>query len=325
MRLSTLSLAALVALGAASAASSAARADDWPNRPVKAITTTSAGGLSDIFMRALGEELRQKWGQPLIIENRPGGAMNVGTRACADATPDGYTICITNADAMLYNQFLYKKLPFDPENSLVPITNAFHLIHVLVVNSDLHVKNVDELCALSKAKPGTLNYLSPGAPMVLYMETLKKEKGCDWVRVPFRGGGEAVNAILSGTTPIGLFGEGNLIGNIRAGQMTPLVMMNNIRSPNFPQVPLLTEVGYNGPPSRSWYGIFAPAGTAKSVVDRVSKDIGEVINRPEFRDRHLTARSLVGAANTPEQFAEDIKRERVVAEKVVKDAGFEPQ
>src|SRR5215510_5926889 len=116
-----------------------------------------------------------------------------------------------------------------------------------------------------------------GAPLVLYMETLKKEKGCDWVRVPFRGGGEAVTAILSGSTPIALFGEGNVIGNVRDGQMTPLVMMNNIRSPNFPQVPLLTDVGYSGPPSRSWYGIFTPAGVPKPIVDKVSKDIGEII------------------------------------------------
>ena len=321
MKLVTLLLAA--AFGAAAAQS--ALAQDWPTRPVKAITTTSAGGLSDIFMRALGEALRQKWGQPLIIENRPGGAMNLGTRACADSAPDGYTICITNADAMLYNQFLVKTLPFNPETSLQPITNAFHLIHMLVVNAQLGVKTVDELCALSKQKAGTLSYLAPGAPLVLYMETLKKEKGCDWVRVPFRGGGEAVNAIMSGSTPIGLFGEGNVIGNIQAGQMTPLVMMNNIRSPNFPKVPLLTEVGYDGPPSRSWYGIFAPAGTPRPIVDRVSKDIGEIVSTPAFRDRHLTARSLVPAANTPEQFAEQMKRERVVAEKVVKDAGFEPQ
>jgi tripartite-type tricarboxylate transporter receptor subunit TctC len=321
MKIPALLLSTLLGLAVASEAA----AQDWPTRPVKAITTTSAGGLSDIFMRALGEELRQRWGQPLIIENRPGGSMNLGTRACADASPDGYTICITNADAMLYNQFLFKTLPFNPETSLQPITNAFHLIHMLVVNAQLGVNTVDELCALSKQKAGTLSYLAPGAPLVLYMETLKKEKGCDWVRVPFKGGGEAVNAIMSGSTPIGLFGEGNVIGNIQAGQMTPLVMMNNIRSPNFPKVPLLTEVGYNGPPSRSWYGIFAPAGTARPVVDRVSKDIGEIINRPEFRDRHLTARSLVPAANTPEQFAEDMKRERVVAEKVVKDAGFEPQ
>ena len=321
MKISALLLSTVLGL----AALAPAAAQDWPTRPVKAITTTSAGGLSDIFMRALGEELRVKWGQPLIIENRPGGSMNLGTRACADSTPDGYTICITNADAMLYNQFLFKSLPFNPETSLQPITNAFHLIHMLVVNSQLGVKNVDELCALSKAKAGTLSYLAPGPPLVLYMETLKKEKGCDWVRVPFRGGGEAVNAIMSGTTPIALFGEGNVIGNVRAGQMTPLVMMNNIRSPNFPGVPLLTEIGYNGPPSRSWYGIFAPAGTPRPVVDRVSKDIGEIVNKAEFRDRHLTARSLVPAANTPEQFAEDMKRERLTAEKVVRDAGFEAQ
>ena len=226
---------------------------------------------------------------------------------------------------MLYNQFLFKSLPFNPETSLQPITNAFHLIHMLVVNAKLNVKTVDELCALSKQKAGTLSYLAPGAPLVLYMETLKKEKGCDWVRVPFKGGGEAVNAIMSGSTPIGLFGEGNVIGNIQAGQMTPLVMMNNIRSPNFPKVPLLTEVGYNGPPSRSWYGIFAPAGTPMPIVNRISKDIGEIVNKPEFRDRHLTARSLVPAANTPEQFAADMKRERMTAEKVVRDAGFEAQ
>src|ERR1044071_9011463 len=122
MKIRTL-LAACLLLGAAAPAS----AQDWPARPVKAITTTSAGGLSDIFMRALGEELRVKWGQPLIIENRPGGSMNLGTRACADSAPDGYTICITNADAMLYNQFLFKTIPFDPETSLQPITNAFHL------------------------------------------------------------------------------------------------------------------------------------------------------------------------------------------------------
>jgi tripartite-type tricarboxylate transporter receptor subunit TctC len=323
MKLAAVLLSALTVVAITATASPAQ--DNWPNRPVKAITTTSAGGLSDIFMRALGEELRVKWGQPLIIENRPGGAMNVGTRACADAVPDGYTICITNADAMLYNQFLFKKLPFDPETSLIPITNAFHLIHMLVVNSQLGVKSVDELVALSKQKAGTLSYLAPGAPLVLYMETLKREKGADWVRVPFRGGGEAVNAIMGGSTPIALFGEGNVIGHVRSGQMTALVMMNNIRSPNFPQVPLLTDVGYNGPPSRSWYGLFAPAGTPRAIVDRVNKDVNEIISKPEFRDRHLTARSLVPANNTPEQFAADIKRERPIAEKVVKDAGFEPQ
>ena len=318
-------LAFLVAAALAPAASASAQVQDYPNRPIRAITTTSAGGLSDLFMRALGEELRVRMGQPLIVENRPGGAMNVGTRACTESPPDGYTICITNADAMAYNQFLFKKLPFDPETQLQPITNVFHLIHMLVVNSDLGVKNVDELIALSKSKPGKLSYLAPGPPLFLYMETLKKTRGADWVRVPFRGGADAVNAILGGSTPIALFGEGNVIGHIRAGKMTPLVMMNNIRSPHFPSVPLLEETGYSGPPSRSWYGLFVPAGTPRPIVDKLHKEITSIVGRPEFIAKHLTARSLVPALNSPEEFAADIKRDRAQAKQVVQDAGLTPQ
>ena len=137
-------------------------------------------------MRALGEELRQRLGQPLVVENRPGGMQNVGARACTEAPPDGYTICIINADPLVYNQFLLKNMPFDPETGLQPITNLFHLIQTLVVNSSLEVKTVDELVALSKQKAGTLSYLTAAPPLALYMEKLKEEKGADWVRVPFR-------------------------------------------------------------------------------------------------------------------------------------------
>jgi tripartite-type tricarboxylate transporter receptor subunit TctC len=302
-----------------------AAAQDYPNRAIRVFTTTSAGGISDIFMRALGEELRIRWGQPLIIENRPGGSQNVGARACSEATPDGYTICIINADPMVYNQFLIKNMPFDPDKGLQPIVNLYHLIHMLVVNSQLKVNNIDELIALSKAKAGTLSYLTPSPPNALYMETLKAEKGADWVRVPFRGGGEAVNAIISGSTPIGLFGEGNVIGHIQGGQMTPLVMMNNIRSPNFPQVPTLEETGYKGAPSRSWYGLFAPPGTPKPMIDKIAKDVAAVVADPAFRERHLTARSLVPALNTPEEFAVQIREDRAIAERVVKESGLQPQ
>lgn len=300
-------------------------AQDWPTRPIRALTTTSPGGISDVFMRALGDKLGARLGQPIVVENRPGGMQNVGARACQDSAPDGYTICIINADPMIYNQFLIKSMPFDPVNGLQPITNLFDLIHVLVVNSDLKVKNVDELVALSKAKPGTLSYLTPGAPMVLYMETLKKERGADWVRVPFKGGGEAVNAVLGGSTPIALFGEGNVIGQIKAGTMTPLVMMNNIHSPNFPDVPLLQETGYNGPPSRGWYGLFAPAGTPRPIVERIAKETAGIVADPEFAARQLKDRSLVGATDTPGEFAKLIVEDRKVAEQVVKAAGLEPE
>ena len=302
-----------------------AAAQDWPNRPIRALTTASPGGISDVFMRALGEKLRERLGHPIVVENRPGGMQNVGARACQDSAPDGYTICIINADPLIYNQFLIKDMPFDPVHGLQPITKLFDLIHVMVVNSELKVKTVDELIAESKAKPGTLSYLTPGAPMVLYMETLKRERGADWVRVPFKGGGEAVNAILSGFTPIGLFGEGNVIGQIRAGTMTPLVMLNNIHSPNFPQVPTLKETGYNGPPSRGWYGLFAPAGAPRPIVDRLAKEVAIIVADPDFAQKQLKDRSLVGGTNSPDAFAAEIVEDRKVAEQVVKDAGMGPE
>ena len=315
-------VAILLMLAAILPALSSASAQDWPTRPIRALTTTSPGGISDVFMRALGEKLRERLGHPIVIENRPGGMQNVGARACQDSTPDGYTICIINADPLIYNQFLIKDMPFDPEHGLQPITKLFDLIHVMVVNAELKVKTVDQLIALSKEKPGTLSYLTPGAPMVLYMETLKKERGADWVRVPFKGGGEAVNAILSGFTPIGLFGEGNVIGQIRAGTMTPLVMLNNIHSPNFPQIPTLKEAGYNGPPSRGWYGLFAPAGTPRPIVDRLAKEVAAIIAEPDFAQKQLKDRSLVGATSTPDAFAAEIVEDRKVAEGVVKAAGI---
>jgi tripartite-type tricarboxylate transporter receptor subunit TctC len=315
----------LAAALAAVAIVSPAAAQDYPTRPIKAFTTTSAGGISDVFMRALSDEINKRWGQPIIVENRPGGMQNVGARACTEASPDGYTICILNAEPVAYNQFLLKSMPFDPEKGLQPVTNLYHLIQTLVVNSQLNVKTVDELIVLSKAKPGTLNYLTASVPLALYMETLKKEKGADWVRVPFKGGGEAVNAVLSGATPIALIGEGNVIGQIRAGTMTPLVMVNNIRSPNFPDVPTLAETGYQGAPSRSWYGLFTPAGTPKPIVDKLAKEVAGIVADPTFRERHLTARSLVPAVNTPEQFAEEIRTDRAAARQVVKEAGLTPQ
>ena len=307
------------------AVAGAALAQDYPTRPIRALTTTSAGGISDIFMRALGDELLKRWGQPIVVENRPGGMQNLGARACTEAPPDGYTICILNAEPIAYNQFLLKNMPFDPERGLQPVTNLYHLIQTLVVNSQLNVKTIDELIALSKAKPGTLNYVTASVPLALYMETLKKQKGADWVRVPFKGGGEAVNAVLSGSTPIALIGEGNVIGQIRAGTMTPLVMLNNIRSPNFPDVPTLAESGYTGPPSRSWYGLFTPAGTPRPIVDKLANAVASIVDDPAFRERHLSARSLVPAINMPEQFAAEIKRDRSLAEAVVKAAGLEPQ
>ncbi len=301
-----------------------ASADDYPNRPIRVFTTSSAGGLSDIFMRVLNDALRERLGQPLIIENKPGGAGNIAARACQDATPDGYTICIINADTMIYNQFMFKSIPFDPEK-LTPIVNLFHLIQVLVVNSELGAKTVDELVAVSKAKPGTLNYLTASIPCVVYMDSLKRDKGADWIRVPFRGGGEAVTAILGGTTPIGLIGLGNVTAQIKADKMNALALVNNIRTPLLPDVPTLADLGYKGAPSETWYGLFAPAGTPKPIIDKLNSEIVKVVSDPGFREKYIISRGLVPAIDTPEEFARDIKSGRAGAEQVVKESGLPPQ
>ena len=314
----------LLAALAATLFATAASADDYPSRPIRVFTTSSAGGLSDIFMRVLNDALQSRLGHPLIIENKPGGAGNIAARQCQDAAPDGYTICIINADTMIYNEFLFKKIPFEPEK-LVPIVNLFHLIQVLVVNSNLNVKTVDQLVTLSKDKPGTLNYLTASIPCVVYMDSLKKQKGADWVRVPFRGGGEAVTAILSGTTPIGLFGLGNIIAQIKADKMTALALVNNIRTPLLPDVPTLADLGYKGAPSQTWYGLFAPAGTPKAIIDKLNSEIVKVVSDPAFQEKYIISRGLVPAIGTPEAFAKDIAADRVGAQQVVKESGLEPQ
>ena len=301
-----------------------ASADDYPNRPIRVFTTSSAGGISDIFMRVLNDAMQSRLGQPLIIENKPGGAGNIAARACQDATPDGYTICIINADTMIYNQFMFKSIPFDPEK-LTPIVNLFHLIQVLVVNSELGAKTVDELVAVSKAKPGTLNYLTASIPCVVYMDSLKRDKGADWIRVPFRGGGEAVTAILGGTTPIGLIGLGNVTAQIKADKMNALALVNNIRTPLLPDVPTLADLGYKGAPSETWYGLFAPAGTPKPIIDKLNSEIVKVVSDPGFREKYIISRGLVPAIDTPEEFARDIKTGRAGAEQVVKESGLPPQ
>ena len=314
----------IAALAAVTLYASQARADHYPSRPIHVLTTSSAGGISDIFMRVLGEELHKSLGQPLIIENRPGGSGNIGARACQDAQPDGYTICIINADPMIYNQFLFKNLPFDPDK-LTPIINLFHLIQVLVINSDLGAKSVDELVAVSKQKPGTLSYLTASIPCVVYMDSLKQQKGGDWVRVPFKGGGEATNAILGGSTPIGLIGLGNVISQINAGKMTALALVNNIRTPLLPNVPTLADLGYKGAPSQTWYGLFAPPGTPKPIVDKIAKEVARVVSDLGFRDRYIISRGQVPAINTPEQFADEIKIDREAAREIVKLSGLDPQ
>lgn len=318
-------LMSLVAVAAA-LATTAVFADEYPAKPIRVITTSSAGGISDLFMRVLSDSMRARLNnQPLIIENRPGAAGGIAARACQEAPPDGYTICIINVDVVAYNQYLFKTLPYDPERGLVPIVNLFHLIQALVINADLKAKTVDELIAVSKEKPGTLNYLTASIPLAAYMENLKRDKGADWVRVPFKGGGEATNALVSGSTPIGLYGIGNVMPLIRSGKLRALALANNIRTPLLPDVPTLADTGYTGAPSQTWYGLFAPAGTPRPIIDKINAEVKRVFADKDFVEKHVISRGQVPAVNSPEEFDAEIKSNRAAAKQVVKDSGLQPQ
>jgi tripartite-type tricarboxylate transporter receptor subunit TctC len=318
-------LCCLAACFAVVALASPARAQDYPSRPVKAIVAVGAGGTGDIFMRVLGEELYRRWGQPVVVENRPGGASNIGARVCAEAPPDGYTICIMPGEPLAYNQFLYKKLSFDPAKDFEPIVNLFFNTQALVVHAALKVKTVDELVALSKAKPGTLSYTAPSLPLALYLEKLKRERGADWVAIPFRGGGDTTNAVLSGSTPIAFLGLQNFISHLQSGTMTGLAIDGAERSPLFPDIPTLAEFGYRGNLTRVYFGLLAPAGTPKAVINKIREDVLRIGNEPAFRKKQFIDRALEPILNTPEEFARFLIEDRVTSGRVVKEAGLTPQ
>ena len=304
---------------------SPASAQDYPTRPVRAIVAVGAGGTGDVFTRVLGEELYRRWGQPIIVENRPGGASNIGARACADAPPDGYTICILPGEPLAYNQFLYKKLTFDPAKDFEPVVNLFFNTQALVVNAALKVKTVDELVALSKAKAGTLSYTAPSLPLALYLEKLKRERGADWVSIPFRGGGDTTNAVLSGSTPIAFLGMQNFISHLQGGTMTGLAVDGARRAPLFPDIPTLAELGYRGNLTRVYFGLVVPAGTPRAIVGRIRDDVARIGNDPAFRQKQFIDRALEPILNTPEEFARFLIEDRATSERVVKEAGLQPQ
>ena len=302
-----------------------ASAQDYPTRPIRAFTATSAGGTSDIFLRLIGEEIHKRWGQPLVVENRAGGGMTIGGRACAEAPNDGYTICMLPAETLAYNQFLFKKLPYDPVKDFEPITNPFFNTQVLVAGAALNVKTLDELAALSKAKPKTLSYTVPSVPLALFMDKWKEKTGADLVKVPFKGGGDAVNGVLTGSTPVAFFGLANWISHLQAGTVRGLAVDGAQRSPLLPDVPTLAELGYRDNLTRVYFGIVAPAGTPKPIVNKLRDEIARIGSDPVFRQKRLIEMGLDPVFDTPEEFAQFLKADRSVSERVVKESGLQPQ
>ena len=314
----TYALVALLALTAQ------AHAQSYPSKPIRVITANSAGGTSDIFVRALGDELQKRLGQPIIVENRSGGGMNIAGRACAEAPNDGYNICILPNEVLTLNEFTFKSIPYNPAKDFDAITNCFVNTQVLVVSSALNVNSLAELAALSKAKPGTLSYSVLAIPMQITFENWKKTTGADIVSVPSRGGSDMVTGLLTGTTPVAIVGLPNFIPHIRSGAVKALAVDSEARSPLFPEVPTLKELGLpNLAPV--YFGFVAPAGTPKDVIQKLHDEIVSIGTDPVFRQKRLIDIGIVPVFDTPEQFGEYLEAQRITGKKLIEESGFQPR
>ncbi len=317
-------IAFLAISAVAFAACTCAGAQTYPNKPIRIITANSAGGTSDIFVRALGEELQKRLHQAIVIENRSGGGMNIAGRACAEAANDGYTICLLPNETLTLNQFTYKSIPYNPEKDFDPITNAFINTQVMVVSSALNVGSLDELATLSKAKPGALSYSALAIPMQITVENWKKKTGADLVYVPVRGGGDMVTGLLTGTTPVAIVGLPNFIPYIRNGTVKALAVDSDARSPLFPGVPTLRELGFaNLAPV--YFAFVAPAGVPKPIVDMLHDEISAIGNEPEFRKSRLVDIGIVPVFDTPERLAQYLREQRENGARLIRESGFQPR
>jgi tripartite-type tricarboxylate transporter receptor subunit TctC len=300
-----------------------AAAQSYPARTVKIIENVGPGGTFDVFLRALANELQKRLGQPFIIEPRPGGNFMIAGRACAESPPDGYTLCALSGETLVYADFLYKNVGYDARRNLAPVTNLFFNTQVLVAHESLGIKSLKEMPAVAKAKP--LAFVTPAVAQRLFLQRFNQEHGIDIVNVPFRGGGEALTGILNGTTQIAFFGGANFAPLIAEGKLVGLAVDSPKRSPLFPQVPTLNELGYTQRLNRNYFGIVVPAATPRPLVQQINKAIVEIMATPEFRQKHLIDRALEPIGDTPEEFARFLEADREEFKNVIAQAKIEPE
>ena len=262
-------------------------------------------------------------GQPFIVEPRPGGNFMLAGRACAEAPADGYTLCALSGETLVYASFLYKNVGYDTKRDLAPVTNLFFNTQVLVAHESLGIKSLKELPAAAKAKP--LAFVAPAVAQRLFIQRFNKEHGIDIVNVPFRGGGEALTAILNGSTQIAFFGGANFAPLISEGKLVGLAVDGQRRSPLFPQVPTLIELGYTERLNRNYFGIAAPGATPKPLIAQINRAIVEILETPEFRQKHLIDRALEPIGDSPEEFARFLEADREEFRKVTTEANIELQ
>jgi tripartite-type tricarboxylate transporter receptor subunit TctC len=278
-------LAALLVLATATIIGAPlSRADDYPSRPVRIIVPFGAGGPTDVFTRAIAEELRKSLHQTFIMENKPGAGTTIGTDYVAKAAPDGYTLLMVSGTQTV-NETLYSKKPYHLMKDLVPIAPLIDSDLVLVVHPSVPAKNLKELLALARAKPGTLNFGSSGNGSNYHMaaELLKHLTGIDIVHVPYKGSTGMRTDILSGQIQMLFDSVPTMAPLIKAGKVRALGTSGDKRSPNLPDVPTIAEAGVPGFQATLWVGFMAPAGTPQPIVDKLNAEITKIVSRPDIK------------------------------------------
>jgi tripartite-type tricarboxylate transporter receptor subunit TctC len=313
-------LALAVAIGAVAAAAQSAPAADWPKGPVRIIVPYGPGSTPDIIARIVGDKLAKRTGQPIIVDNKPGAAGNLGTDAIAKAVPDGQTIGVSIAGPLGVNALLFKKMPYDPAKDLELVSIAATQPSVLVVPSALGVNSTDELVALMKKNPGKYNYASMGAGTIshLAMEALATKSGTSVVHVPYAGSGPAVTALLSGNADIAVLPAAAVMPQVKAGKVKALAVATAKRSGALPELPTLAESGLKDIQADAWMGFVVPAKTPDGIVRKLHDELVQILAEPEVRER-LKLQYMDVVADTPAEaravLAADIERWRPIIQK----------
>ena len=314
----------LVLASALTFAAYPATADDYPSRTVKIIAPCGAGGPTDVYTRAIAEELRKSLHQTFIIENRPGAGTTIGTDVVAKAAPDGYTLLMISGTQTV-NETLYSKKPYQLMRDLVPVAPLIDTDLVLVVPASLPVKTVPELLALARAKPGTINYGSsgPGSNYHMAGELLKNLTGIDIVHVPYKGSTGARNDILSGQIQMLFDSVPTMAPLIKGGLVRPLATSGKTRSSILPEVPTLDEAGVPGFQASLWVGFMAPAGTPQPIVDLLNREISKILARPDIKAA-WGEQGAIPVTMTQPQFKTFMESEIAKWAKLIKDNHIQP-
>lgn len=294
----------------------------YPNRPIHIIVPFPPGGAVDPIARSIGRKLEQAWGQPVVVDNKPGAATIVGADFVAKAAPDGYTVILV-ATSFSVNPTAYSKLPFDPVKDFMPISLVSKLPLLLAVNPQLPVNSVKELIDHLKAKPGQVNFSSIGNGSTQHLagELFKSVAGVDMVHIPYKGSGPSMLSVISGETSVTFESFFLLTPQIKAGKLRALAAAGPRRSPLAPDLPTASESGLPGFNVESWVGFLAPAGTPQDVVQKWHREVSRIMQLPDIREQQI-GQGLEPVGSTPEFFGEFIKTEIAKWGKVVKQAGI---